>query len=240
MAKNQKTSFISEDTENLLSHFRIESRKRRAKMFLSNFKLTPETRILDLGGWNGMHIHAVLENTPVLPENIYVADIKEQAVKQAKERFGFVPVVIPEAGSLPFSDKFFDIVFCSSVIEHVTVPKDMVWALVSGRDFREEALLHQREFAGEIKRIGKGYFVQAPYRWFPIETHTGLPFVSYLPRRLLVPLLRLTNRFWIKKANPDFYLPTMKDMKYYFPDANILEERVLGITKSLIACQRSE
>lgn len=239
MAMNQKTSFIIEGAGNLLARFRTSSRQRRAKMFLDHFDLTSETKILDLGGWNGVHIHAVLENSPVQPANVYIADIDRQAVQQASERFGFVPVVIPETGPLPFSDKFFDIVFCSSVIEHVTVPKDSVWALVSGRVFREEAQRHQGEFAREIIRLGNGYFVQAPYRWFPIETHSWLPFVSYLPRRLQVPLLRFTNRYWIKQTIPDFYLPTVKDMQRYFPEADILEERVLGLTKSLIAYQRS-
>lgn len=239
MAMNQKTSFIIEGAGNLLARFRTSSRQRRAKMFLDHFDLTSETKILDLGGWNGVHIHAVLENSPVQPANVYIADIDGQAVQQASERFGFVPVVIPEAGPLPFPDKFFDIVFCSSVIEHVTVPKDSVWTLVSGRIFREEAQRHQGEFAREIIRLGNGYFVQAPYRWFPIETHSWLPFVSYLPRRLQVPLLRFTNRYWVKQTSPDFYLPTVKDMQRYFPEANILEERVLGLTKSLIAYQRS-
>lgn len=236
---NRKTSFLIEETENMLSRFRIRSRQRRARMFLDNFDLTPETRVLDLGGWNGAHINAVLENSPVLPENIYVADINEQAVKEAAMHYGFVPIVITEDGPLPFSDKFFDIVFCSSVIEHVTVPKEIVWTLFSGRRFRDAALQHQGEFAAEIQRLGKGYFVQAPYRWFPIETHSWLPFVSYMPRRLQIPLLRFTNRFWIKKTIPDFYLPTMSDMKHYFPGACILKERVLGVTKSLIACQRN-
>ncbi|MBX3616256.1 class I SAM-dependent methyltransferase [Nitrosomonas sp.] len=239
MATNQKTSFIIEGAGNLLARFRTSSRQRRAKMFLNNFDLTSETKILDLGGWNGVHIHAVLENSPVQPANVYIADIDEQAVKQAAENFGFTPVVIPETGSLPFPDKFFDIVFCSSVIEHVTVPKDSVWTLVSGRIFREEAQRHQNEFAGEIVRLGNGYFVQAPYRWFPIETHSWLPFISYLPRRLQVPLLRFTNRYWVKQTSPDFYLPTRGDMQRYFPDANILEERVLGLTKSLIAYHRN-
>lgn len=236
---DRKTSFIIEEKETVLARFRARSRQRRARMFLSNFDLTPETRILDLGGWNGAHIHAVLENSSVLPTNIYVADINETAVNEAAMHYGFVPIVIPEAGRLPFSDKFFDIVFCSSVIEHVTVPKEIVWTLVSGRDFRDAAQHRQREFADEIRRLGKGYFVQVPYRWFPIETHSWLPFVSYLPRRFQVPLLRFTNRFWIKQTMPDFYLPTMGDMKRYFPDASILKERVLGVTKSLIACQRN-
>ncbi|MBY0485157.1 MAG: class I SAM-dependent methyltransferase, partial [Gammaproteobacteria bacterium] len=101
------------------------------------------------------------------------------------------------------------------------------------------AQTRQSEFANEIRRLGKGYFVQAPYRWFPIETHSWLPFVGYLPRRLQVLLIRFTNRFWIKRTSPDFYLPTMEDMKHYFPDASILKEYALGMTKSLIAYRRN-
>jgi SAM-dependent methyltransferase len=193
---------------------------------------------LDLGGWDGAHIHAVLQNSPVQPHNVYVADINQHAVSQASARFGFIPVVLPEGGRLPFADAFFDLVFCSSVIEHVTVPKEMVWSMVSGTDFREIARRRQGEFASEIRRLGKGYFVQAPYRWWPIETHSWLPFFNYLPRRLQVPLLRVTNRFWIKQTRPDFHLPNEQEMKQYFPDAVMCRERVLGITKSLI-CYRS-
>ena len=236
---NHKTSFIIEEPENALARFRIRFRQRRAKIFRDNFDLTADTRILDLGGWNGTYMHAILENSPVLPANVYVADIDEQAVNDAAVRYGFTPVVIPEAGQLPFQDKFFDIVFCSSVIEHVTVPKEEVWTLVSGQRFKDIAQTRQNEFAGEIRRLGKGYFVQAPYRWFPIETHSWLPFVSYLPRRLQVSLLKFTNRFWIKKTSPDFYLPTMSDMENYFPDASILREHALGMTKSLIAYRRN-
>lgn len=74
---NYKSSFINEETGGILARFRIRSRQRRAKMFLDNFNLTSETRVLDLGGWNGSHIHAILENSPVSPANIYVADINE-------------------------------------------------------------------------------------------------------------------------------------------------------------------
>lgn len=169
---NHKPSYINEESGKLLAWFRIRSRQRRAKMFLDNFNLSSETRILDLGGWNGSHIHAILEGSSISPENVYVADIEEQAVTEAVERFGFVPVVIPEIGQIPFPDKFFDIVFCSSVIEHVTIPKENVWTLVSGQRFREAAKQHQSEFANEIRRLGKGYFVQAPHRWFPFETHS--------------------------------------------------------------------
>ena len=69
-----------------------------------------------------------------------------------------------------------------------------MWSLTSSSRFRSMARQHQREFSDEIRPIAKGYFVQVPYRWFPIESHSWLPFLSYLPRRLQIPLLRISNR----------------------------------------------
>ena len=223
----------------VVDRFRTRSRRVRAEMFLKMFELSASTRVLDLGGGNGAHIHAVLEGSPVESANTYIADIDEGAINDGADRYGFIPVVIPETGRLPFSEGFFDIVFCSSVIEHVTVPKEIMWSLTSGSRFRSMARQRQREFSEEIRRIGKGYFVQVPYRWFPIETHSWLPFFSYLPRRAQISLLRVTNRFWIKETIPDFHLPSEPEMRGYFPDARILREKLFGVTKSLIAYKRS-
>src|SRR6266850_2269326 len=139
------------------------------------------------------------------------------------------------AETLPFPDGFFDIVYCSSVIEHVTVPKTIMWELRSGRKFHDESRRRQKAFADEIRRVGKRYFVQTPYKHFLIESHTWLPFIAWLPRWLLIPTLRFTNLFWVKTANPDFYLLNKKELSQLFDGARIIEERRFGMTKSIIA-----
>jgi len=179
-------------------------------------------------------MQAVLIGSPVRPCNVHIADISAQAVASAERRFGFTPASLSETGPLPFEDAAFDIVFCSSVIEHVTIPKSEVWSLQDHAEFSERSLKHQRTFAGEISRVGRGYFVQVPYRWFPIETHTWLPFVGYLPRAAQVATIRYSNRFWIKKTQPDFYLPSRTEMLALFPDAELRYERSMGLVKSLI------
>ena len=121
------------------------------------------------------------------------------------------------------------------MIEHVTVPKARVWELRSGVQFRREARERQRAFADEVRRLGRQYFVQTPYRHFPIESHSWLPFVGWLPRRALVPLLGLTNRFWVKRTSPDWYLLDRAEMARLFGDARIVSERFFLMTKSLIA-----
>lgn len=225
--------------ENVVDAARRSAREARAAAFRGSFTLSPETRILDIGSEKGTNIASVLRGAPVAPANVHIADIDEALVKEGQSRFGFTPVPIPETGRLPFEDGFFDIVYCSSVIEHVTLPKKDVWAVRDEAAFREAAWARQQEFAREIARLGKAYFVQTPCRSFPIESHTWLPFAGYLPRRALVPLLKLSNRFWVKQTTPDWALLDAGQMQQLFPDAAIEREHFLGLTKSIMAIRRA-
>lgn len=199
--------------------------------------MTKETTILDLGSEDGSHIHSVLLNSAVQPENVHIADVDASAVQRGHARYGYRPIVIDEAGRLPFPDKCFDIVFCSSVIEHVTVPKEQVWS--NGDDFLRLATDRQTEFAAEIERIAKQYFVQTPYKWFPIESHTWLPFVGWLPRKVLIRVLPYTNRFWIKTTKPDWRLLNAEELAEMFSGSEIIQERFMGLTKSIIAIKKA-
>jgi SAM-dependent methyltransferase len=76
------------------------------------------------------------------------------------------------ADGLPFSDGEFDLVYCSSVIEHVPP-------------------VRRPAFAAEVRRVGRGWFVQTPARSFPIEPHSLLPGAHWLPVRLRKPYWRL-------------------------------------------------
>lgn len=217
---------------------RSRARKARGGLFLRSFVLGRDTKILDLGCGDGTNIANILNGSSVVPQNVYVADIGSQ-LDSVAARFGFVPVPIPESGRLPFSDQYFDIVFCSSVIEHVTVPKSQVWRLRSGKEFKARAFARQSEMAMEINRLSAQYFVQTPNKWFLVESHTWLPFMGWLPRRVLLPILRLTNRMWIKKTIPDWSLLTKDEMATLFPGAEIYEEKSFGLTKSIVAIKKS-
>lgn len=215
--------------------FSAQARKKRAQLFRRYFSIDENTKILDLGSENGTNIFNVLKDTSYNPANVYIADIDQNAVEEGKQNYGFNAVLIDETGKLPFADKFFDIVYCSSVIEHVTVVKSDVWTWKDGKQFSAESWKHQKLFADEIVRLGKQYFVQTPSKNFPIESHTWLPLVGYLPRKQFLPVLKLSNRFWVKQAEPDFNLLDANDMKRLFPDAEIVKEKKYGLTKSIMA-----
>jgi SAM-dependent methyltransferase len=216
-------------------NFSAQARKKRAGLFRHYFSIDENTKILDLGSENGTNIFNVLQNTNYNSKNVYIADIDVKAINEGKSKYGFNAVLIDETEKLPFPDKFFDIVYCSSVIEHVTVIKSDVWSWKIGKKFREAAWKRQKTFAEEIVRLGKQYFVQTPCKTFPVESHTWLPLVGYLPREVFLPILKLSNRYWVKGAEPDFNLLGKEDMKHLFPEANIVCEKKYGLTKSVMA-----
>ena len=207
------------------------SRKKRRDWFINYMHVKDGDRILDLGGGSGRHIVRLI---PVR-KNVTIADISKKALEKAKEQYGYNTVLLEENSTLPFSDNYFDIVFCNSVIEHVTISKNKIWNSKNGKEFYNQSLINQKKFADEIRRIGKNYFVQTPNKYFIFESHTWLPFSALLPRRILVHVIKLINRFWIKKTTPDWNLLREKELRVLFPDAIIKKERFLFMVKSLIA-----
>jgi len=66
--------------------------------------------------------------------------------------------------ALPFADRSFDFAHSSAVLEHV------------GNRAR------QAQFLTELLRVARhGIFITTPNRWFPVEFHTMLPLLHWLP-----------------------------------------------------------
>ena len=123
-----------------------------------------------------------------------------------------------------FDDDEFDVVFSNSVIEHLG-------------DYKE-----QRKMAQEIQRVGQRYFVQTPNRYFPIEPHFLFPFFQFLPIKIKVWLLTHFNMGWYPKMSQEeardlavnTQLLSRQQFLALFPQANLYEEKVVGLTKSFI------
>jgi hypothetical protein len=113
--------------------------------------------------------------------------------------------------------------------------KEEVWEIVSESEFQQAAWQKQKLLAKEIRRVGQQFFVQIPAKSFPIESHTWLPFFAYLPRPLLLKVMRVTNKFWIKPALPDFNLLSIEQLTELFPEAEIIFEKKFGMVKSIMA-----
>ena len=219
--------------------FSSEARRKRAELFKRLFQIDRNTTILDIGSEDGTNIRTVLEGSEYSPENIYIADLGLSVVRDGANNYGFRGVVFDGTMPLPFRDNAFDIVYCSSVIEHVNVNRSDVWEYRSGKEFSSIAIERQTRFASEISRVGRQYFIQTPAPSFPLESHTLLPFAGYLPRSLLLPVVKLSNRIWIRSSEPDFHLIGEQHLRKMLPDGEIMRETAFGLTKSFIVV-RSE
>lgn len=91
-----------------------------------------------------------------------------------EEQYPGMRFVPGDGKDLPFPSASFDWVHSSAVLEHVG------------------SAAEQAKFIAELHRVcRKGIFITTPNRWFPVEFHTVLPLVHWLPRPWFRALLRL-------------------------------------------------
>lgn len=183
----------------LASPVAAHARRRRHERFfaLTGLGLVPGGRVLDLGC-------AALGLRALEPDlDITGVDLVERPAYPG--RF----VRADAAAGLPFADGQFDLVYCSSVIEHV--PPD-----------------RRAAFAAELRRVGRGWFVQTPARSFPIEPHSLLPGAHWLPPLLRKPYWRLgAAGSW-----EDVSLLSRRELEALFGPA--LPERIGPLVKSWV------
>ncbi len=111
---------------------------------------------------------------------------------------------------LPFEDHEFDLVYCSSVIEHVPPPR-------------------RAAFAAEVRRVARGWLVQTPAYSFPLEPHSLLPFAHWLP----VGVRRSYWRLGAAGGWEDIQLLRRSEMESLFGPA--LPERFGPLVKSWVS-----
>jgi Methyltransferase domain len=190
-------------------------RGKRMAEFYRLFGITPETRVLDVGGTIATWQYSAFRPRVTL-------------LNLSATRFDGrdMQCVVGDGQRLPFEDGAFDVAFSNSVIEHLGD-----WG-------------KQQSLAREIVRVARYYYVQTPNRWFFVEPHLITPFIHFLPRSWQRRMLRNCT-VWGLVMRPtaqqcDQFLTEVRllsetEMELLFADAKILREKVVGMTKSIIA-----
>jgi len=203
-------------------------RLRRARVRKFAALLEPvdgELRILDVGG----SAEFWLAYRDELHRPAAITVLNQSFGKQP--RLPWITYVSGDARDLQmFADQQFDMCFSNSVIEHVD----------AAGQFR---------MAKEIRRVARGYFVQTPNAYFPIEPHFLVPGWQFMPVALRARLLQLRDWGWMKRT-PDpllareavesILLLTAAQLQRLFPDSRIYREKIGLFTKSLTAWRAIE
>jgi SAM-dependent methyltransferase len=184
--------------------------------FLAVMAPTRESTILDVGGtpdfWAGTSLNVTLLN-----------------IRDPGDILPHVTHVPGDATDIPFSDGAFDIVFSNSMIEHL------------------HTLENQSRAAREAARVGRKLWIQTPNRWFPVEPHHLTPAIHWLPKPLQRRLLRNCSVWgliarpsaeYVEQMVDEIRLLAANDLRTLFPGCEILRERLIGLTKSLIVVRR--
>ena len=155
---------------------RMSTRVREAMfhMFMDEFHPSEQDSVLDVGVTSDQ----TYENSNYF-EGLY--PYKSQIVAAGLQDAAFLERLYPgvryieaNALDLPFGDASFDFVHSSAVLEHVG-------------SFENQA----RMIAECVRVARRGVCLTTPNRWFPIEFHTQLPLVHWMPKSMCRYIFRI-------------------------------------------------
>jgi Methyltransferase domain len=166
----------------LAARVSLWNRERKMRLFLQTMRPDSRTTIVDVGvGDTGFSTEPGVAATHNFFEAMYpwperITAVSDVPLPRFAAEFPMIRCVTADGRSLPFENDTFDIAFSNAVLEHV-----------GGRE-------DQRRFVSELCRVARQVFISTPNRWFPVETHTLLPFVHWFPRSTRDPILRRLNQ----------------------------------------------
>jgi hypothetical protein len=206
------------DPDSIASRFRAKRFRRFAEMLRG---AREPVRILDIGGTPAFWLrHRV--GLPARSEITLLNRAFEDRPHLEDMRY-----VVGDARKLDmFGDLEFDMCFSNSVIEHVGDADD------------------QMRMASEIRRVARGYFVQTPNKYFPMEPHFLVPGWQFAPLSLRAWLLQRRDWGWMKRVKDrelawktvrSIRLLSARDLHVLFRDATIYREKIGPLTKSVTA-----
>jgi SAM-dependent methyltransferase len=192
----------------------LRSRQRKLRLFLDELQPSADTSVLDVGAdelgfgdGDGCATMNFFEERYPWPERVTALGLHEG--ESFRARYPHIRYVRGDACALPFPDGSFDIVFSNAVIEHL-----------GGR-------ARQQQFVSEALRVGRRVFITTPNRRFPVEVHTRLPVVHWLPDAVSHRVYRAAG----KAFATDVDLLTKRSLASLFPG----RVRIVSLGMTLVA-----
>ena len=204
----------------LASKISVQFREKMFARFMANMRPDVKQKVLDIGVTSDERYQESNYFEGLYPYKDKIVCVGTEDGSHLETKYPgikFIQIIPHE--HLPFNDNEFDIAFSNAVIEHV--------------GSRES----QRAFILEMLRVSRSFFLTTPNRWFPIELHTAIPFLHYLPPKIYRNILAgMGETYWSKEENLN--LLSKKDLLALFPkdvDVFIDNVQLLGLSTNLIA-----
>lgn len=162
----------------------VKKRREVFECFMRRMKPTNLDTVLDIGVSEEEHPSSNMFEK-LYPHTNQVTAVGVGSLKCLEDVYSGLKFVQADGRRLPFLDNSFDYVYSHAVIEHV--------------GSREQQL----KFIEEAFRVAKkGIFVTTPNRLHPIEFHTAIPLVHYLPHNWYRKLYKMIGKeFYSQESN---------------------------------------
>lgn len=195
------------------AYFALKARKEMYQTFIRELKPKKRESVLDVGvtpifSANGAKTvtNNYFETAYPYTEQITATSIEDAAF--LKEVYPGLHFVQTKPYKTPFTDKQFDVLFCNAVVEHT--------------GSREQ----QRKFIYEYTRVAKRFLFTTPNRWFPIEMHSMLPLVHWLPKRVFRKVLMWVGADNLAKEEILHLLSAREFLSLFPKEANIHMKKI--------------
>lgn len=208
----------------LASKISVRFREKMFDKFMANIKPDTKHTVLDIGVTSDNSYQESNYFERLYPHKDQVVCVGTEDGSYLETKYpGIKFMQIKPHEPLPFNNNEFDIAFSNAVIEHVGSRESQI------------------AFILEMLRVSRSFFLTTPNRWFPVEFHTALPFIHFLPRPVYRKVLAVFGEaYWSKEENLN--LLGRKELKALFPkEANVVIDsvQIFGLSTNLIAYGKS-
>jgi hypothetical protein len=208
--------------ESYIAGLLVRVREEIFQIFVSTFRPSPTQTILDIGVSADDH-RSSNHFEKRYPHTERICGLSVERLPELRDQFPDLVLVQGDGRALPFADESFDFVYSHAVIEHVGSQAQQV------------------RFLAEALRVARhGILITTPNRWHPVETHTGLPLLHFLPAPLYRAVYKLLGKgMYASEGTLDLMgAPTLRALarKVNPKDASVRLHRVrwLGFASNLV------
>jgi ubiquinone/menaquinone biosynthesis C-methylase UbiE len=149
-------------------------RRRMFERFLATCRPAPDDSVLDIGATGDRSYEHSNYLEAWYPHKARITAVGIDDASFLEAAYPGLRFVRADGRNLPFADGSFDFVHSSAVLEHVG------------------SRAQQARMVAEALRVARrGVFLTTPNRWFPVEFHSVLPLVHWLPQPAFRAILRV-------------------------------------------------
>ena len=199
----------------------LENREKILKIFHNKINYNNKMSFLDVGttGNTEKNHNLILQK---ISNNKNITCLSNQDCSVLKNQYPNIKnFIIGDGCNNQLKDNTFDIVYSNATIEHVGSHNN------------------QKLFISECVRVAKkNIFITTPNRYFPLDFHTKIPFIHFLPKKIHRKILNLFGHsFFAKEENLN--LLSKKDLidhceKLKIKNYKIISYKIYHFTSNLI------